>query len=266
MSIEPNHSRAALCIAHPGHELRVLQWANDLRPLTFIFTDGSGPDRESRLPSTESVLDDFGVPRGSLFGAFTDRQFYELMLAGDPQPFIDIARTLSSEWESAGINLVAGDMSEGFNTSHDLCRMVVNAAVKRSRRTWGPDLANYEFPLESVSTPASTEGVMERRLTEEEFQEKQRRTVSAYPEIMPEVERVIAKRGREVFMVEYLVPVDEEACLVWEEEEAPYYERYGAKQIGAGHYTELITFRDHLQPLGRALWEWAEDGRDRGQE
>jgi hypothetical protein len=34
--------RAALVIAHPGHELRALHWLRLSRPCVFVLTDGSG--------------------------------------------------------------------------------------------------------------------------------------------------------------------------------------------------------------------------------
>lgn len=58
---------SGLCLGHSGHEIRVLAWAAQHRPVVTILTDGSGPDRPSRLDSTRKVLEPIGCRVGSLF-------------------------------------------------------------------------------------------------------------------------------------------------------------------------------------------------------
>ena len=53
--------RAALVIAHPGHELCVYGWLETVRPRVFILTDGSGRSGQSRLKSTEEILSVVGL-------------------------------------------------------------------------------------------------------------------------------------------------------------------------------------------------------------
>src|SRR6266699_30347 len=50
--------RAALVIAHPGHELRVHAWVELAQPLAFVLTDGSGHTGQSRLASTSRLVDE----------------------------------------------------------------------------------------------------------------------------------------------------------------------------------------------------------------
>lgn len=248
--------RAALCIGHPGHELRVFQWMRIRRPLTSVLTDGSGPDRAPRIESTRRILREAGAREGSIFGTFPDREIYAMMLAGDPAPFIDLAGRLVDEWEAAGIEMVAGDMIEGFNTSHDICRLMINAAVARLRRATGREIANLEFPLEKLGPLPPPEGSVVVDLDDEMMEAKRRTACELYPEIEAEVERAIAKFGVEPFRREVLVPASLDAGLAWEDDEPPFYERYGARQVAAGHYDRLITFREHIQPLARALHAW----------
>src|SRR4051794_29308473 len=53
--------RAALVVAHPGHELRVHGWIEAVRPLVHVLTDGSGSSGRSRLESTRRVLGPTGA-------------------------------------------------------------------------------------------------------------------------------------------------------------------------------------------------------------
>src|SRR5438876_6336532 len=68
--------RAALVIAHPGHELRVHAWVELAQPLAFVLTDGSGHTGQSRLASTSRLLDQTGASSGGIYGRLTDRALY----------------------------------------------------------------------------------------------------------------------------------------------------------------------------------------------
>src|SRR5438552_300306 len=68
--------RAALVIAHPGHELRVHAWVELARPLAFVLTDGSGHTGQSRLASTSRLLERTGAAPGGIYGRLTDRALY----------------------------------------------------------------------------------------------------------------------------------------------------------------------------------------------
>ncbi len=248
--------KCALCIGHPGHELRVYGWMLHKKPLVSVITDGSGPNRLSRFPSTGELVLDAGGKLGSLKGAYTDRAFYQLMEAGDAGPFIELASGLANEWEAEGIEVVAGDMCEGFSTTHDVCRVIINAAV-RKLASRGRMIRNLEFALDSMQMPEMSPGSEMIRLEPAQFERKRWAAIETYPEMASEVERVIERYGEDAFSVEILVTADADAGLSWDHEEPPFYETYGRKQVEAGHYQTLITFRDHIQPLSQAIYEWA---------
>ncbi|TIU68722.1 MAG: hypothetical protein E5W25_11970, partial [Mesorhizobium sp.] len=48
--------KAALVVAHPGHELRVHHWMETAKPLVLVLTDGSGHLGVGRLDRTAEVL------------------------------------------------------------------------------------------------------------------------------------------------------------------------------------------------------------------
>jgi hypothetical protein len=78
--IEPSPRRAALVVAHPGHELRVYGWTARERPLVCVLTDGSGYAAGSRLGGTTALLTALGAAPGPIYGRFTDRELYDLLL------------------------------------------------------------------------------------------------------------------------------------------------------------------------------------------
>lgn len=248
----------ALCLGHPGHEMRILGWCKEFKPLVSIITDGSGPDRVSRLESTRKVLASIGCRESEIFGKFPDREVYLLMRQG-PEAFINLAERLLAEWEAHDVRTVAGDGLEGANSTHDVCRMIVNAVVEK-RRQRGVKMKNYEFSLESLRLEQPEGPELSFALDEETFQWKREVVRYGYPELAEEVETAITRYGEARFRAEIMSEsASGPAGLEWDRAEPPIYESYGARQIEKGHYVELITYREHLQPIAEALWDWALD-------
>src|SRR4029453_5346950 len=88
--------RAALLVAHPGHELRLHGWMEQSRPVVFVLTDGSGRTHHSRLPPTTRVLERAGATRGAVYGRFTDAAVYQALLARDIAAFTDTAAEIAA--------------------------------------------------------------------------------------------------------------------------------------------------------------------------
>src|SRR5436309_14218796 len=80
--LELPEGNAALVVAHPGHELRVHHWLESTHPRVFVLTDGSGARNEGRIESTSNILRRVGSTSGSIYGAYTDRRIYQLVLDG----------------------------------------------------------------------------------------------------------------------------------------------------------------------------------------
>src|SRR6476646_5399321 len=110
--------RAALVVAHPGHELRVHRWVELARPVVYVLTDGSGHTGRSRLAATSELLARAGARPGPLYGRLADRELYRALLAGDLELFAGLAEELAESLLREEIGIVAGDAVEGFNPGH----------------------------------------------------------------------------------------------------------------------------------------------------
>ncbi len=98
-SIDVFPGRAALVVAHPGHELRVHHWMERARPVVFVLTDGSGSAHSSRLASTTAVLEQAGARPGSIYGRLSDRDLYRALLDHGSQPFRELwCASSSGSW------------------------------------------------------------------------------------------------------------------------------------------------------------------------
>jgi hypothetical protein len=271
-------ARAALIIAHPGHELRVHGWLEEALPSVCVLTDGSGRTQRSRLDSTTAVLKAAGAAPGPVYGEMTDVELYAAVLDYDHSRFTRVVDEIASALLREQTDCVVGDAEEGYNPAHDICRLVINAAVRLVNRTGRRQVANYDFTL--VAPPdhcpeALRADSIRLDLDEAAFAHK----LSAarnYPELQAEVEAALsgagsvglrehpdlARRagpdlggpGAADFRVEWLRPVDARgASAAPFTGKLPFYEEYGERQVAAGHYTRVLRYREHMLPLAAAL-------------
>lgn len=266
--------RAALVVAHPGHELRVHGWLEEARPVVCVLTDGSGRTQHSRLDSTTRVLEAAGARPGPVYGVLSDVELYAALLEHEHAKFTRVVGELASVFLREGVCVVAGDAEEGYNPGHDVCRLVIDAAVKLASRQSGRRIANYDFTL--VAPPGRCpEALRDEAIWYNLDGAAYERKLSAarnYPELRAEVEAALSGAGsaglRENpdlaarsdfdgtsandFSVECLRPVAGRAAPPFAGPR-PFYEEYGERQVAAGHYTRVLRYREHVLPLAAAL-------------
>lgn len=258
-SLSLPHARPALVIGHPGHELVVHDWLELTKPLVFVFTDGSGRSNQSRLASTTKILDQAGAKRGSIYGRFTDSAAYAAILNHEFDLFIGLAGELCDAFVAERIDYVAGDASEGYNPMHDVCRLVINAAVTVARRLRGQHVENLEFSLINQSTeyhhPPHPDGICHH--LDDAALERKMAAANDYPELAGEVKAALERTSIAALRVECLRPAGrgqgEHAG-----DQPPFYESYGAKQVAAGHYQRVLRYNEDIAPLAQALSRYAE--------
>jgi len=251
---------AALVVAHPGHELRALGWLWLARPVVYVLTDGSGSMERSRVPSTMRVLDEAGARYGSIFGRFTDREFYARLMRGDIESFIELTEELTAAFVNERIEYVVGDASEGYNPTHDVCRLIIAAATARARAITGRDILNYDFTL--VGRPDQcAENLHVESLwvhLDDEMLARKIETARGHPELAGEVEAAITKFGIDAFRTECFRPVAPGPAN--DPDSPPFYEAHGEQRVQSGVYVETLCYAEHVKPLVASLHEWATAG------
>lgn len=262
MAIAFSNSRAALVIAHPGHELRVYQWLRLARPLCFILTDGSGHTGKSRLDSTTRLLEQTGARRGYIYGRLTDREIYSAIVRGELQIFIDLCDELVCELEREEIDCVVGDALEGYNPAHDVCRFMINAAVEIASRKRNQPLLNFEVSLtrQPANWPEAMMGEAIRIHLNEEDLSRKLQAAHAYHELAGDVDQILKREGIQAIQTEWLQPVSNSGSSI-SHPEPPYYELHGEKQVAAGYYEQVLRYREHILPIARALNEYSQKQR-----
>lgn len=274
---------AAVVVAHPGHEVRVHGWLERETPLVFVLTDGAGRAGRPRIASTAEYLKRFGMKPGCVFARFTDAEVYRLALARDFDPFLRLSEELAEAFVGARVGRVAGDAAEGYTTSHDIARLVTNAAVEMASRASGRAIANYDFTLaqrpDHCPEPLRAEAVW-LRLDEEAFARKLAAAFEFYPELAAETRATLRGEsydaavdyfklnddehaatdlsGLDMFRVECLRPVRHGDGRF--ETEPPFYETYAEEKVAKGIYERVIRYSEHIRPLADALAERAARG------
>lgn len=249
--------RAALVIAHPGHELRVYNWLSLVHPRVFVLTDGSGHSHKSRLHRTTGILNSLGARPGSIYGRLTDTEIYSAIVGGEVDLFISMAGELAEGLVRDRIEYIVGDAIEGYNPAHDVCRLVINAAVNKACEL-GNCVENFDvllaYKLADDALAAMTDIISidaDERMLAAKLQ-----AARDYSELAVDVNRIIAQEGIASLGTEYLRRVKEDSCNQVLQE-APYYEAYGEQQVAAGRYQQVIRYRDHVLPIGAALQEFS---------
>ena len=255
LSLEsPQDHRAALVIAHPGHELRVYRWLGLVRPRVFVFTDGSGHSGQSRLHRTTSILQKLGGQPGSIYGRLSDAQIYSAILNRDAALFCKMADELAAELVCHRVQYVVGDAFEGYNPAHDVCRLVINAAIRIASLT-SPGIENFAVLLANKVSDHSPSDMI-RIEVEEEMLAQKLQDLRAYSELAVDADRILADEGVDSLRIECLRRVVNESSDEFNGcKELPFYETYGAARVAAGYYQQVIRYRDHVAPIAEALSE-----------
>jgi hypothetical protein len=245
--------QAVLIVGHPGHELRLHGWLESVRPAVMMLTDGSGPSGHSRLASSTTLLERAGAARGPIYGRLSDQAVYRAVLDHDVPLFIGLVDEMADVLVRDRIDCVVGDGAEGYNPTHDICRLLVNTAVTIAQQIRGTEIANLAFPLVARPDLAEPDPVGRMLCIEldDEALERKLRAARAYTELADEVTAALTAWGAEAFRKEYLRFVDARDPL--EPVETPYYERHGEQRVASGVYERVIRYHTHVKPLANAL-------------
>lgn len=188
-------ARAALVVAHPSHELRVHGWLEQAKPYVCVLTDGAGRSGEPRLPRTTAVVSSCGATQGAIYGRLSDLQVYAAILAGDAKLFEDLVEELAQVFMAEQIEYVVGDAAEGYSVTHDICRIMIGAAINLVEREHGRRIANFDFlavgPPDECPDDLRDEAVW-LRLDDEAFARKVKAALAYTPKLAADVEAALA--------------------------------------------------------------------------
>ena len=195
MALSWKFSRAALVVAHPSHELRVHGWLEKTRPYVCILTDGGGRSGEPRLSRTSEVLARVGATQGAIYGRLGDLEVYSAILNGDSELFAGLAEELAQAFVDEQIEYVVGDATEGYSVAHDICRVIIDAAIDLAERRHGHPVTNFDFLVVGPPDECPDElrnDAIRLELDDESFGRKINAALAYSPQLAAEVEAALA--------------------------------------------------------------------------
>ena len=245
-----------------------------------MLTDGSGLANEPRLPVTTELIKTARATTGSIYGRVTDKQVYRALLAKDTGFFVDLANDLADVLALEKFDYVACEAVEGYNPTHDICRLVTGAALSHANHHSDHRTEGYEFSLikrgrAHQDTPQ--EDSIYLRLDDTELLEKINimrghphlrdevtaglegkglTALSDSPELAAEVEALVEGMGPEAFRFEHLRRFNDKVTSLTPA--IPFYERYAEMLVRSGKYTHPIRFSEHIVPIAESLRAFAE--------
>jgi hypothetical protein len=186
--------RAALVVAHPSHELRVHGWLKQTRPYVCVLTDGGGRAGDVRLPRTTEVLANAGATQGTIYGRLTDLEVYEAILNQDASLFAGIAEELARAFAEEKIEYVAGDAAEGYSVAHDICRIMIGAAVELAEQVYDHKVNNFDFNV--VGSPGECPEDLRQQaiwlnLNDDDFSHKVKAALAYTPKLAADIEAAL---------------------------------------------------------------------------
>jgi hypothetical protein len=225
-------------------------------PIVGVLTDGSGYGAQSRLELSHAECRRAAARISNWFGVATDTEIYQAILERDVPFFVGLSDALATLLVDEAIDCVAGDATEGYNPTHDVCRLIIDRAVRLARgaRT----LTNFAFPLINTSrhgnAPADAVHVdlspAELALKVEACRDY---AAAAGGTLLAEVAAMLREEDKSTLSREYLTPVVAGLAVTYPADYQPFYERYGEQQVAAGRYKVVIRYGEHLLPIARGL-------------
>jgi hypothetical protein len=240
--------RAELFVAHPGHELLIHGWICRTRPAVHVLTDGSGHSRVSRISRTAELLGETGSQRGAIFGRLSDREAYAMILERNTTLLDSLVTELASELAGRRPGVIVCDAAEGYNPVHDLCRLIVGAAIEMA----GVETRQYEYAV--ISDPrfpdATAEEITTLELDDAAYAAKMtaaRREAAG----LADIDELLSRHGAEVYRRETFRRVADWTDIGGDAQ--PLYERFGEERVAANWYMRVIRRAEHMIPLRDAL-------------
>src|SRR5262245_11453038 len=193
---------SALLLSHPGHELRIYGFVEQVRPLVCVLTDGSGRAASARIATTARAVEAIGAELGKLFGRFRDRDIYDAVRAGTVSRFTALAAEIGDLLVARGVSRLVSDAPEHVILTHDLLAAVADAAVSLAARR-GHAVAHYDFVLHAHpdSCPALLRESALRYTLDDAALARKRDWAMRYSELAPEIAHDRALYGEDAFRV-----------------------------------------------------------------
>lgn len=184
-----------------------------------------------------------GATPGPVFGAMSDKSWYQAILAKDDGPFRDVVDRAVCSVDTASSVTVVADAVDGYNPVHDLTAAIGEAVAAQLKGR----AANVSF-LASAAVPGVAGKISVDVTLDDAAQGRKRAAVAAYAPLAEEARRIF-EEAPESFGREVLIQQD----FDWPDDFEPHWETFARERVASGRYVDPITYRSHVLPVARAI-------------
>jgi hypothetical protein len=195
---------------------------------------------------TAQFLRAMGVQAGSVFGRLFDREAYVAILEGNSELFLALSNELAADIADKKPAMIVCDAVEGYNPVHDLCRLMVGAAIELSER----DVVQFEYAVVDDPQSFAADGDAIVVDLDDSMHAAKLERARQMADIVPDVDDLILRHGPGSYRRETLRRV-----IDWTDVGAgtPLYERLGEERVENHRYDRVIRRAEHMVPLRDAI-------------
>ncbi|RWN65930.1 MAG: hypothetical protein EOR99_19060 [Mesorhizobium sp.] len=184
-----------------------------------------------------------GATPGAVFGDIPDTVWYDALLAGNSDFFVDVLTRISIDLAGAqGVQIVS-DAVDGYNPMHDLAYAfgsVLNTLMKTTN--------GGRKQLCSAAVPDVAGAVEVEVQLDPVARARKMAAVKAYTPLADEA-RQILDRDPQCFDRELLISQHFDWRTPW----TPEWERIGQERVANKVYDKCITYKENVQPVVQRL-------------
>lgn len=253
----------AMVFAHGNHELFVAGLIQLYQPHILYLTCGSHPENDWTEPQARESLQSLGFEGLVTFLPVTEREIYQRMLAGDAIWFAEIRDRIGSWLSQVQPEVVFADAFEWYNPVHDLCPLLVDAAIETGEIVSLSNPRRYDLPLGFQTTPQQRTSVPDdpdfftlKYLLSEQQSQRKRDVLTNLATIDASVREATSKWKRERLELEIYrpVPPERDYRIAPPRDAWKTYDDHGLDNVRHGRYQQAILFHKHYAPLAEALF------------
>ncbi len=270
--IRPGDS-VAMVLAHGDHELFAAGLIQHFQPNILYISRGRHPEDEQTEQQAREVLRGLELGSQVTFLPVRETDIYGRLLSRDIEWFATLRDHVAAWLCQTKADVIIADKFEWYNSIHDLCPLLVDAALETCPLLSARNVRRFDLPLAFQTLDSGgEESVVDSGDSQHTYMltpEESRRKWDAIQSVVghdENVRLVTTAWSGERYLQEICeaVPATRDYRVAPPRDRWKTYDDHGTENVARGRYREAITFHEHYVPIAEALLEKETHG-DRSQ-
>ncbi|CAL1125474.1 unnamed protein product [Cladocopium goreaui] len=243
-----------MVFAHGNHELFAAGLIQLYQPEILYLTCSSDSENDWIEAQVRTSLQSLGFEGCVTFLPVTEQEIYRRMLARDISWFAELRDRVGTWLSQLRPEVVFTDAFEWYNSVHDLCPLLVDAAIDSYKISWLRVPRRYDLPLAFQTTSAQRISgsdtpdffILKHILTAEQSRRK-RELVQHLTQVDASVQDATSTWKQERYEREFYrsVPLGRDYRTAPLRDAWKTYDDHGLDNVRRGRYQEAILFHEH---------------------